>query len=45
MRKSRDKGWNTQQTGLSSIYWLNLNLNLYVAGPFSVDAMGESWDE
>ena len=26
-------------------YNLNLNLNLYVAGPFSVDATGESWDE
>ena len=24
---------------------LNTNLNIYVAGPFSVDATGESWDE
>ena len=26
-------------------YNLNLNLNIYVAGPFSVDATGESWDD
>ena len=30
---------------LRRLYLLNLNLNLYVAGPFSVDATGESWDE
>ena len=24
---------------------LDINLNIYVAGPFSVDVTGESWDE
>ena len=31
--------------GNRAFLWLDMNLNIYVAGPFSVDATGESWDE
>ena len=45
-------GWQVQAVaGIRTDYGnraflrLDMNLNIYVAGPFSVDATGESWDE